>query len=1086
MLRTVWLAAAVIHLAHGQAGILPTTPPTVDVSGLACHLDARYTLQPTPLNGKPHWATADGGSHVYWSTNGGTDPSWIIDDDTDDAEVSAYTYSGADIPPKTTTWHEFCDGDTGEQTSVVLQLNFGLFAANCAALAAQTLAQPSCAGVARHVSLGASEDPPCPVECALLWRDASALCDGKNLAAVEAVAPGVTDACAATAALATVLEETMTLATGQWWELSFPAVSGTRYEVHLRVGAGSGKTAPCTFNGEDDPVHGDGPGSCKANLAADSCGPGCQFSCVRDFCADCTLAHYCDLSCGFLCTESGITNTALYILPPGALESGQGSTETRLAVASQISQMSPEKRINFNAAATGTFTAQMFAHAGSGLVTLTVTELGTALERSPRLQADGLPHPVAVSCQTDECSFGYDGVTASDGDGSGFDLVVDAEAGRAYALLIELPPGKTAAQIEATFYQAAAAAGAAGFEPVVSGAMGEWSATPAPSPCITGNIYNQDEDQKCRSYAAGMYGYSCADTFCADCGQRAHHCDLACGFHCDHQSYAEQQGCSNEDRTCIGNIRASFGIHPDGAMFPRFLKGTWVAPASGPVLLRLVCNCDVVFYADVQAEGCQVNLEGSYGCHSNSDGTDNSACDSVLQLTVTQGAYFDQSTATATTQPVSGSVKRADTIVIGRAEAEAQAAMVWQATPLEHRTLNAPPTLDDMLVAGTAANHILASLFTLEQQPHLVYPLSWQLASNRAGEHRRLQMEGDHLLVSIETRAPSPRDADQAEQRLIDALPGAVRSEPHGTGSCDLTARSQAVDDECCDETTEDCSAGRPATCNVGCAGVVLPFFEDCAAALGRQAAAFDDVVTLCRAALGTQVRGLQDDPQARTHRELQTSGDSLHYATETHAVCGLGSTDLGCTTAGQTKRQLRLLIGRDDVEALSATLWQSGHEQDVGRRLQMSGDHVSRSTDEHAPTLDAMLVSGTPANALLTRMFIQEQQPQVAFPTGFALENSIGGGSHRRTQMEGDSLRVQIETHAATPAEAARIVQRLTSSTGSALAGVSAKDACNVALSSCVRARKASTGECLVCASMQSSTCTPASIDKFCGGQHP
>jgi hypothetical protein len=347
-------------------------------------------------------------------------------------------------------------------------------------------------------------------------------------------------------------------------------------------------------------------------------------------------------------------------------------------------------------------------------------------------------------------------------------------------------------------------------------------------------------------------------------------------------------------------------------------------------------------------------------------------------------------------------------------------------------------------------------------------------------------MEGDHLLVSIETRAPSPRDADQAEQRLIDALPGAVRSEPHGTGSCDLTARSQAVDDECCDETTEDCSAGRPATCNVGCAGVVLPFFEDCAAALGRQAAAFDDVVTLCRAALGTQVRGLQDDPQARTHRELQTSGDSLHYATETHAVCGLGSTDLGCTTAGQTKRQLRLLIGRDDVEALSATLWQSGHEQDVGRRLQMSGDHVSRSTDEHAPTLDAMLVSGTPANALLTRMFIQEQQPQVAFPTGFALENSIGGGSHRRTQMEGDSLRVQIETHAATPAEAARIVQRLTSSTGSALAGVSATDACNVALSSCVRARKASTGECLVCASMQSSTCTPASIDKFCGGQHP
>ena len=87
--------------------------------------------------------------------------------------------------------------------------------------------------------------------------------------------------------------------------------------------------------------------------------------------------------------------------------------------------------------------------------------------------------------------------------------------------MIELPAGQTAAQVSATFYQAGAAAGSAGFEPVVSGPLGDWTATPP-----------------------------------------------------GHQSFAEEEGCSNEDRS-TGNIAASFGIHPGGA-FRRFLKGTSV------------------------------------------------------------------------------------------------------------------------------------------------------------------------------------------------------------------------------------------------------------------------------------------------------------------------------------------------------------------------------------------------------------------------------------------------------------------------------------------------------------------------------
>ena len=37
---------------------------------------------------------------------------------------------------------------------------------------------------------------------------------------------------------------------------------------------------------------------------------------------------------------------------------------------------------------------------------------------------------------------------------------------------------------------------------------------------------------------------------------------------------------------------------------------------------------------------------------------------------------------------------------------------------------------------------------------------------------------------------------------------------------------------QCCDEPTEDCSNGYPASCNADCAGVLLPFFDDCREAL--------------------------------------------------------------------------------------------------------------------------------------------------------------------------------------------------------------------------------------------------------------
>eukprot|EP01051_Picozoa_sp_SAG22_P024594 SAG22_NODE_6889_length_798_cov_1.836910_1_plen_171_part_01 len=71
-----------------------------------------------------------------------------------------------------------------------------------------------------------------------------------------------------------------------------------------------------------------------------------------------------------------------------------------------------------------------------------------------------------------------------------------------------------------------------------------------------------------------------------------------------------------------------------------------------------------------------------------------------------------------------------------------------------------------------------------------------------------------------------------------------------GAAACGgFVDRTRALNDECCDDASEDCSSGRPATCNLGCARVLLPYFDECAAELGEGgAAAFGDVVVKCQA----------------------------------------------------------------------------------------------------------------------------------------------------------------------------------------------------------------------------------------------
>jgi hypothetical protein len=56
-----------------------------------------------------------------------------------------------------------------------------------------------------------------------------------------------------------------------------------------------------------------------------------------------------------------------------------------------------------------------------------------------------------------------------------------------------------------------------------------------------------------------------------------------------------------------------------------------------------------------------------------------------------------------------------------------------------------------------------------------------------------------------------------------------------GRACGDFNARMTALAAECCDEPSEDCSSGTPATCNAGCAALMLPFRDDCLQQLAQQ-----------------------------------------------------------------------------------------------------------------------------------------------------------------------------------------------------------------------------------------------------------
>lgn len=99
-----------------------------------------------------------------------------------------------------------------------------------------------------------------------------------------------------------------------------------------------------------------------------------------------------------------------------------------------------------------------------------------------------------------------------------------------------------------------------------------------------------------------------------------------------------------------------------GRVFEDRDLGTFVAPASGMLLLRVELSCDVRFWSDVTYPGCSMDP----GLHC--QGSDASDCAGGLTLTVTPGAYVDDNTGAT----VTGRAKAQTTVVLDRMEAEAQ------------------------------------------------------------------------------------------------------------------------------------------------------------------------------------------------------------------------------------------------------------------------------------------------------------------------------------------------------------------------------------------------------------------------------
>ena len=772
------LTSACQQRAHAALATAPSSVAlSASVSGGNCYAFAYtvYSRQAVPINGKPHYRTADGVWHLYWAEDQGVFgvAGWSVDRDQDAGFAELFLNSGADSPPfGTSKWTQTCNDETTSLPLVITPQFSKTWCADALVALAPELTTVCCmASNDASCGVGGIVPTTCSVDCASLWSPYADRCDvsandiGAGLADFFNI-----DCVPAVAALAVLAPTTVTLEESETAEWSFPVVSGIRYEVTVSSGLGDGTTRTCTLNEYDDPTFSrgsSGAGECDRHISSG------MWSCNGDLgqtgpvISTTTHAgrHYCDLSCGFQCVQNGVDETSIWVSPQGAAQ----------AVASSL-QTSSDKAIGFTATSTGDFTARVRASAGAGPVTIQANAIGSAELRAPQLLADGLAYPVTVRCHLDDCAFGYSDASVFDGDGHGFDLRMRAQAGVAYAVTINLPGGQTAAEVTATFFYAGAAAGSAGFSPTLRGSMGNWTATSANS-----------------------------------------------------HAYTEYMTCQADDPTCE---YVTIGVHP-GQEYGSHMQGVWVAPSSGDVLMHLSLSCDVPFFADVELPGCAMR-NGVGGCQRTDSGHDYGRCSSQLSLSVTEGAFFeppaadtDERDAQARAMLHVGQATVTTVLLIDSSELQAQATAMFQATPEIHRVNPNPPTVDEMLVPGSEGSAILGSMFISQQQPHVIYPTSFAAGSATGGDnsgHRRAQMTAEDLHVQVQMQAPTPEEAQRALDRIAQSVGGYRQGQATVPGKG--RRRAQAVGGDCPGAAVAPPPAPPPPLLPTALAATVVPALE--------------------------------------------------------------------------------------------------------------------------------------------------------------------------------------------------------------------------------------------------------------------
>jgi hypothetical protein len=130
-----------------------------------------------------------------------------------------------------------------------------------------------------------------------------------------------------------------------------------------------------------------------------------------------------------------------------------------------------------------------------------------------------------------------------------------------------------------------------------------------------------------------------------------------------------------------------------------------------------------------------------------------------------------------------GQATQTTEISIASEDIEAAVRDEYQATSLAERTLSAAPSIDEMLVSGSAANALLASTFLAEQHPLSIVLVSSQRESDSDGQgRRRLQKSGDYIHATVETHAATAAQAHRGVQRLADQIGGVILAPDDGAG----------------------------------------------------------------------------------------------------------------------------------------------------------------------------------------------------------------------------------------------------------------------------------------------------------------